>query len=820
MTGVTSVEGGLEEVKSLIQSGTMNETETYPSTFGYTSTSFPTSGGIVYTVIYYDTYDFRDSLDLSNSLKDSLKSNRYDQGNYDFSAITDLIPAGRITGSMTKIINSSSDNFQVPINEAYTVHYYDKYGNMLRVISKDHMNGINVTSNVYEDITYDLIKTKEEYYRGNEHIILEKRYTYDHTGRLLETKLKVNDQDEITMNLLKYNETGTLISRYLHSDQIEGERSFVQKADYHYNIRGWLTKINDPGLGEDNDVFGMRIFYEQTDGLGGLSAGESYYNGNISGIKWGIRDEPVRGFRFTYDNLNRLQQTGYAEGSGLNQNQNYYTEDITQYDKNGNIKSLQRKYNNNLVDNLVYMYVNNNRSNQLLRVTDSGTGSDELDDYPGSSVDYTYDSNGNMTFDGSKSINIGYNRVLNLPVDLDFGNNRRIFFHYDATGRKVIKHVVKSGVPDEVIQYNGNIVYEGGQLSYILTEEGRLVADYSQSPRRFLYEYWLKDHLGNTRVVFSGKDLQGGVEILQKASYYPFGLVMKKSEYGTSTYPKNRYLYNGKEINSDRMNSESLNWYDYGARFYDPQIDRFHTQDRYAEKYINFSPYQYAVNNPLRYIDINGDSISVSQAFLKNELASKALSAILSTEAGYAYFSKFAAKGDAITIGDKVFSFDKDGTFSKSGIDLLFDVGELPDLKSGVTRPEISTSDNGLDLSIVIDTRHTKDAFNTAETIIHQVFLEANYMSNDFAKDGKLNYDNISSYVKDTWLKGDVANYGHMQNYMDRKTYGGENLLWPGTGYRVLLDVNKTLKSGLSNQQIQNTMSDFIGFYGKLFGKF
>ena len=57
-----------------------------------------------------------------------------------------------------------------------------------------------------------------------------------------------------------------------------------------------------------------------------------------------------------------------------------------------------------------------------------------------------------------------------------------------------------------------------------------------------------------------------------------------------------------------------MNWYDYGARFYDPQIGRFTTQDRYAEKYLNFTPYQYGANNPIRYIDINGDSIRAHQA--------------------------------------------------------------------------------------------------------------------------------------------------------------------------------------------------------------
>jgi len=42
---------------------------------------------------------------------------------------------------------------------------------------------------------------------------------------------------------------------------------------------------------------------------------------------------------------------------------------------------------------------------------------------------------------------------------------------------------------------------------------------------------------------------------------------------------------------------------------YDAQLGRFHTQDAYAEKYLDFSPYQYAANNPINFIDVNGDSI-------------------------------------------------------------------------------------------------------------------------------------------------------------------------------------------------------------------
>jgi len=76
---------------------------------------------------------------------------------------------------------------------------------------------------------------------------------------------------------------------------------------------------------------------------------------------------------------------------------------------------------------------------------------------------------------------------------------------------------------------------------------------------------------------------------------------------------KNLYLYNGKELQEDF----GLDWYDYGARFYDAQLGRFHTLDRFAEKYYSLSPYQYAANNPIKYIDVNGDSIYIKYSYTK-----------------------------------------------------------------------------------------------------------------------------------------------------------------------------------------------------------
>ena len=107
-------------------------------------------------------------------------------------------------------------------------------------------------------------------------------------------------------------------------------------------------------------------------------------------------------------------------------------------------------------------------------------------------------------------------------------------------------------------------------------------------------EFHLKDHLGNTRIVFNTSG------ILSENHYYPFGLPIHNLS--TSTAPagkENRYLYNGKELQDDL----GLNWMDYGARFYDAGLGRWHSVDPLAEWHFNYSPYHYCFNNPTNLID-------------------------------------------------------------------------------------------------------------------------------------------------------------------------------------------------------------------------
>lgn len=99
------------------------------------------------------------------------------------------------------------------------------------------------------------------------------------------------------------------------------------------------------------------------------------------------------------------------------------------------------------------------------------------------------------------------------------------------------------------------------------------------------------------------------LQVLQTNDYYPFGLQIAAPSYQKQTALDNDYLYNGKELQDEH----NLGWMDYGQRMYASELGRFFTQDRFAEKYLDFTAYQYGGNNPTLFIDVNGDSLAVKE---------------------------------------------------------------------------------------------------------------------------------------------------------------------------------------------------------------
>jgi RHS repeat-associated protein len=236
----------------------------------------------------------------------------------------------------------------------------------------------------------------------------------------------------------EYNELGELIDKKLHS--ADGT-TYAQSVDYRYNIRGWLTKINESDLTETEpdaavDYFGMNLGYNEQ--LGVTATADLQFNGNISAVKWskGIQQNATMGYEYQYDPMNRITkaQTNNATPNAFNLN-------AIGYDLNGNIESLTRMNETGVaMDELTYNY-GATKSNQLMAVADGATVAGGFTDGTNPGDDYQYDPNGNMTKDLNKDIvKITYNH-LNLPETVEKADGQRIRYTYDAAGVKLSQHV-------------------------------------------------------------------------------------------------------------------------------------------------------------------------------------------------------------------------------------------------------------------------------------------------------------------------------------------------------------------------------------------
>ena len=524
--------------------GTLMEGDTGLAYSGYQS-SFDLVDPCVYVVNYYDTYDFR--------TRNGFSAYNFPEGTV--SAI------GNLTGSI--LCTHGSSGF------IYSADYYDINKRIVKSLSSRVNGGMDTYATEYsfQGSPLSVLHTHTD---SSGYSLTERyTYTYDHSSRLTRVSHQYDNNPSVLLLEHTYDELGRL-----QTDKLDNG---IYATDYAYNIRNWLTGI-------EGGKFSQSLHY--TDGLG-----VPCYNGNISSMTWksGAGATP-RGYKFSYDRLGRLTDAEYGEGPSLSVNTNRFNEQVTGYDKMGNILGLKRYGQTSatgydVIDDLSLSYA----GNRLKKVADrSGTSTFnngfEFKDGIDLSTEYEYDENGNLTKDLNKNITAIQYNCLNLPSRVMFANGNSISYLYDAAGRKLRTVHFLEG--DSVTtDYCGNVVYENGVPQILLTEVGYVSLTDGQ------YHYYLKDHQGNNRVVV---DEEGTVEEVNH--YYPFGGVF------SSTGDAQPYKYNGKEL--DRKGG--LDWYDYGARMYDAVLGRWHAVDPMSEKYYGVSPYLYCANNPILLVDPNG----------------------------------------------------------------------------------------------------------------------------------------------------------------------------------------------------------------------
>jgi RHS repeat-associated protein len=493
MTGIYSA-GGLtfSQVSSSISHTNFAESTStnVNDVHGYTTNLvFPTSGLDILTVTYYDNYSFRSKWETDTGKDFDPFDEDLSKDGYDFPNSMSTQITGLTTGTKAKVLDGGSSYLR-------TATYYDGRHRVVQTIAENYIGGTDRTSTLY-DLAGKVLETKTKHVTTySTHTILTAR-EFDGAGRSTATFHTTDGNNPVLLYANEYNSIGQLKAKSLHK---EGTGSFAQRIDYGYNIRGWLTKINDGAISaiqSDGDYFGMELSYENP--FSSLSATASY-NGNISATKWAVLGKTDQAYAYEYDKMSRLKDATHFdwETTWVN-NSGRFSESVLNYDLNGNIQDLRRKgYTTaSYMDDLHYDYIGT--GNQLRFVNDLSSNAEGFNNgTTDTSVDYDYDENGNLTQDLNKGIGangISYN-FLNLPQTIQKSPTEYLMYTYDATGRKLRQQVF--GSTAKVTDYVNEFVYEDNVLRFFNHEDGRVV-----KPGTPEYQYHMKDHLGNVRLTFT-----------------------------------------------------------------------------------------------------------------------------------------------------------------------------------------------------------------------------------------------------------------------------------------------------------------------------
>ena len=571
----------------------------------------------------------------------------------------DTIPAGSGLASM---------NYQHAIHYWYDMHGFIRM--LVHEIPALKSFGQNLKRGAYD---YELLSglVKKVRYQQGESDQFFTRYEFDADTRLVAVYTSLNDSVWERDARYYYNKHFMLARMEIGPDGVQG-------LDYAYTIQGLPKSTNsftlreeiDPGSDGDStgarrlsaiDMFGYEIGYFKNDYqpinslslapaihtsiYDSLRINDGLYNGNIRYVVKSLRApaiaDQIQASIYTYDQINRLTSSavnpitinpGYVP-SAIN-SPDYATK--LKYDANGNILSMLRNgtaaAGQRAMDALTFNY--NPLNNQLQFIGDTVNSNNYTNDIDASQPgNYKYDASGNLTKDVAENIDSVLWNSRGKIVKVIMGGASSFDYTYNSLGNRFSA------------SSNGKTTY------YITDAHGNVLATYVKdtsglrckeltiygSKRLGIFDkasngnisgfirgnkqYELNDHLGNVLLTISDKKVPhdpdgNGVpnyftaEIVTASDYYPFGMQMPLRTISDTAY---RYGFNGKEKDNDVKGKG--NQLDFGARIYDPRAGRFLSVDPRFKDYPGQSSYVYSSNNPVLYIDAEGEGPKLPSSY-------------------------------------------------------------------------------------------------------------------------------------------------------------------------------------------------------------
>jgi RHS repeat-associated protein len=431
---------------------------------------------------------------------------------------------GMVTGTKTRVLGTTSTYL-------YTVNFYDEKAQTVQVQSQNITTGTDAATTQYSwagQVLLNISKNEKAVTNAQISVMLT-QMSYDSLGRVTKIEKRASNSKVSggsmpgswkTIAQNEYDALGQVKKKKLGAAPIDS-------LNYEYNIRGWMLGMNRnyvKDTASTSDWFGFDLGYDKTSFTvngNGKSYTSAQYNGNIEGILWkSSGDGRLRKYDFTYDAINRLTgadfnqltNNSFSKSAGID-----FSVSGLNYDANGNILNMfQRGWKvggSQMIDSLVYTYTGN--TNKLQEVFDWKNDTlTALGDFRSSGLymrslsmsknqntatDYGYDGNGNMSADNNKDIsNIHYN-YLNQPDSITVTNKGNVKYVYDASRNKLKKITTEGTKVTTTLYLMGN--YVNDTLQFLPQEEGRI--RYNVPDSSLQYDYFLKDHLGNVRMVLT-----------------------------------------------------------------------------------------------------------------------------------------------------------------------------------------------------------------------------------------------------------------------------------------------------------------------------
>jgi RHS repeat-associated protein len=463
----------------------------------------PSSALTPLTYTFYDNYNYSGK---HNAVTGDFTAPQYAGSPYaEVITAVSTLTKGLVTGTKVRVLGT--DQWLT------TTTYYTDKGRVLQTISDNIGGGKEVLSSLY-DFSGKLLSTFLRHTNLRSGTVPQTtvmtQQLYDAAGRVTDVIKQLNGGVKRTIAKNSYDELGQLKTKRLHAI----DATQLETLNYEYNIRGWLRSINKGYIAAPatyTSWFTQELNYD-------YGFRDKQLNGNIAGTKWKSRsDGKGRAYGFSYDNASRLTIADFTQnntGANWDKTMHDFSVNGLSYDANGNIQFMTQRGMNGtsiqVIDSLKYGYQLN--SNKLSFVTDRRNNTQsQLGDFKeinnNETADYAYDSSGNMIRDLNKNITaIAYNH-LNLPELITITGKGTIRYQYDAVGNKVRKVVTDNSAATTRItttDYMGGMVYRNDTLELIGHEEGRIRPVFAAGqPVKYYYDYFVKDHLGNTRMVLT-----------------------------------------------------------------------------------------------------------------------------------------------------------------------------------------------------------------------------------------------------------------------------------------------------------------------------